>query len=175
MISLKNPDQIAKMRKAGALLYEVLQKLREAVKPGVSTAALDAYAEQLIRKNHAIPSFLNYEGYPASICASVDDAVVHGIPNKKQVLKEGEIIFVEKRGVEADATVTLDQVLAVVDGESSQFGAPVVAGASVEAKGLKTGKSKKITVFKYRAKKDSKSIRGHRQPYTKVQIEKISV
>ena len=76
---------------------------------------------------------------------------------------------------EADATVTFDQVLAVVDGENSKFGAPVVAGASVEAKVLKNGKSKKITVFKYRPKKDSKSIRGHRQPYTKVQIEKISV
>ena len=95
MISLKNPDQIAKMRKAGALLYEVLQKVREAVKPGVSTAALDAYAEELIRKNHAIPSFLGYEGYPASICASVNDAVVHGIPSDKQILKEGQIISID--------------------------------------------------------------------------------
>ena len=94
---------------------------------------------------------------------------------KQYSVKEGDIIFVEKLGVEADTTVTFDQVLAVVDGENSKFGAPVVAGASVEAKVLKNGKSKKITVFKYRPKKDSKSIRGHRQPYTKVQIEKISV
>ena len=94
---------------------------------------------------------------------------------KQYSVKEGDIIFVEKLGVEADATVTFDQVLAVVDGANSKFGAPVVAGASVEAKVLKNGKSKKITVFKYRPKKDSKSIRGHRQPYTKVQIEKISV
>ena len=111
MISLKNPDQIAKMRKAGALLYEVLQKLREAVKPGVSTAALDAYAEQLIRKNHAIPSFLNYEGYPASICASVDDAVVHGIPSEKQILKEGQIISIDcgliLDGWQADSAFTV--------------------------------------------------------------------
>ena len=81
----------------------------------------------------------------------------------------------EKLNAEADATVTFDQVLAVVDGENSKFGAPVVAGASVEAKVLKNGKAKKVVVFKYRPKKDSKSIRGHRQPYTKVQIEKISV
>ena len=94
---------------------------------------------------------------------------------KQYSVKEGDIIFVEKLNVESDATVTFDQVLAVVDGENSKFGAPVVAGASVEAKVLKNGKSKKITVFKYRPKKDSKSIRGHRQPYTKVQIEKISV
>ncbi len=95
MISLKNPDQIAKMREAGALLYEVLQKVREAVKPGVSTAALDVYAEQLIRKHHAIPSFLHYEGYPATLCTSVDDAVVHGIPSEKQILREGQIISID--------------------------------------------------------------------------------
>ena len=92
---------------------------------------------------------------------------------KQYSVKEGDIIFVEKLGVEADATVTFDQVLAVVDGENSKFGAPVVAGASVEAKVLKNGKSKKITVFKYRPKKDSKSLQGHRQPYTKVVIENI--
>ena len=95
MISLKNPEQIGKMRDAGALLYEVLCRLREAVQPGMSTAALDVYAEQLIRKNHAIPSFLHYEGYPASICASIDDAVVHGIPSEKQILQEGQILSID--------------------------------------------------------------------------------
>ena len=94
---------------------------------------------------------------------------------KQYRVKEGDIIYVEKLNAEADATVTFDQVLAVVDGENSKFGAPVVAGASVEAKVLKNGKSKKVVVFKYRPKKDSKTHRGHRQPYTKVQIEKSSV
>ena len=94
---------------------------------------------------------------------------------KQYSVKEGDVIYVEKLNAEADATVTFDQVLAVVDGENSKFGAPVVAGASVEAKVLKNGKAKKVVVFKYQQKKDSKSIRGHRQPYTKVQIEKISV
>ena len=94
---------------------------------------------------------------------------------KQYKVSEGDVIYVEKLNAEADATVTFDQVLAVVDGENSKFGAPVVAGASVEAKVLKNGKAKKVVVFKYRPKKDSKSIRGHRQPYTKVQIEKISV
>ena len=88
---------------------------------------------------------------------------------KQYSVKEGDVIYVEKLNAEADATVTFDQVLAVVDGENSKFGAPVVA------KVLKNGKAKKVVVFKYRPKKDSKSIRGHRQPYTKVQIEKISV
>ena len=94
---------------------------------------------------------------------------------KQYNVKEGDVLFIEKLNVEADATVTFDQVLAVLDGENSKFGAPVVKGASVEAKVLKNGKSKKITVFKYRPKKDSKSLQGHRQPYTKVQIEKIAL
>ena len=93
---------------------------------------------------------------------------------KQYNVKEGDVLFIEKLNVEADATVTFDQVLAVLDGENSKFGAPVVSGATVEAKVLKNGKGKKIRVFKYRPKKDSKSLQGHRQPYTKVQIEKIA-
>ena len=111
MISIKNPDQIGKMREAGALLYEVLQKLREAVKPGVSTAALDVYAEQLIRKHHATPSFLHYEGYPATLCTSVDDQIVHGIPSEKQILKEGSLISIDcglvLDGWQADSAFTM--------------------------------------------------------------------
>lgn len=111
MISLKNPGQIDKMRKAGALLYEVLQQLRKQVKPGITTAALDAYAEQLIRKNHAIPTSLHYEGFPASICASPDDMVVHGIPSDKYVLKEGQIISLDVTlsldGWQADSALTV--------------------------------------------------------------------
>ena len=94
---------------------------------------------------------------------------------KQYTVSEGDVLYIEKLGAEADATVTFDQVLAVVDGENSKFGAPVVAGASVEAKVIKNGKGKKISVFKYRPKKDSKSIRGHRQPYTKVEITKIAL
>lgn len=111
MITIKNPEQIGKMRTAGALLYEVLQKLREAVKPGMSTAALDAYAEALIRKAHAVPSFLHYEGYPASLCTSIDDQVVHGIPSEKQILKEGSILSVDcglvLDGWQADSALTI--------------------------------------------------------------------
>ena len=92
---------------------------------------------------------------------------------KQYNVSEGDEIFIEKLNVNADDTVTFDQVLAIIDGESSVFGTPVVSGASVEAKVLKNGKGKKLTVLKYRPKKDSKSLRGHRQPYTKVKIEKI--
>ena len=94
---------------------------------------------------------------------------------KQYRVAEGDVIFVEKLDVAAGETVNFDQVLAVVDGENSTFGKPVVDGAKVEATVVKNGKAKKIIVFKYRPKKDSKSIRGHRQPYTKVKIEKIAL
>jgi len=95
MIYLKNKQQLDCMRRSGALLYEVLCRLREAIKPGMTTAELDVYAEQLIRKQKAIPSFLDYQGYPASICASINDEVVHGIPSETAVLKEGDILSVD--------------------------------------------------------------------------------
>lgn len=111
MIYLKNYKQIEKMRKAGQLLFEVLTKVKEAVKPGITTAALDAYAEELIRRNHATPSFLNYEGYPASLCTSIDDQVVHGIPSDKVVLEEGSIISLDcgliLDGWQSDSAVTV--------------------------------------------------------------------
>ena len=92
---------------------------------------------------------------------------------KQYTVAEGDILFVEKLGVEAEETVKFDQVLAVLDGENTKIGAPVVEGAAVEAKVVKNGKGKKITVFKYKAKKNEKKKIGHRQPYTKVQIVKI--
>ena len=94
---------------------------------------------------------------------------------KQYTVAEGDILFIEKLNVEADATVKFDQVLAVLDGENSKIGAPVVAGAVVEAKVVKNGKGKKITVFKYKPKKNEKKKIGHRQPYTKVEITKIAL
>ena len=92
MITIKNASQIAKMREAGALLHEVLEQLKGKIEPGITTKELDRYAEKLIRGYGA---FLNYEGYPASICASVDSQVVHGIPNESTVLREGQIISID--------------------------------------------------------------------------------
>jgi len=92
---------------------------------------------------------------------------------KQYKVSEGDIIYVEKLNVEAGDAIAFDQVLAVLDGEASKIGTPVVDGASVSGKVVKNGKGKKVIVFKYRPKKDSKSKQGHRQPYTKVQIEKI--
>ena len=92
---------------------------------------------------------------------------------KQYNVKEGDVIYIEKLAAEAEETVTFDQVLAVVDGADSKFGTPTVAGAKVTAKVLKNGKGKKIYILKYKSKKNEKKKIGHRQPYTKVQIESI--
>ena len=94
---------------------------------------------------------------------------------KQYTVSEGDVLFVEKLGVEAEETVKFDTVLAVLDGENTKIGAPVVEGAVVEAKAIKNGKGKKIHVLKYKAKKGEKKKIGHRQPYTKVEITKIAL
>ncbi len=94
---------------------------------------------------------------------------------KQYRVSVGDIIFVEKLGAEADSTVTFDKVVALTkDDNSFVVGAPLVKGATVTAKVLKNGKSKKITVFTYKPKKDSKRKMGHRQPYSQVRIEAIN-
>ncbi len=92
---------------------------------------------------------------------------------KQYRVSEGDVVFIEKLDAEVDATVQFDQVLAVGKDDGVVVGAPVVAGASVTGKVLKNGKSKKITVFTYRPKKGSARKMGHRQPYTKVEIQSI--
>ena len=94
---------------------------------------------------------------------------------KQYTVAEGDVLFIEKLNAEAEETVKFDQVLAVLDGENSKIGAPVVEGASVEAKVVKNGKGKKIHVLRYKAKKGEKKKIGHRQPYTKVEITKIAL
>ena len=94
---------------------------------------------------------------------------------KQYTVAEGDVIFVEKLNVEAEATVKFDQVLAVLDGENTKLGTPNVEGAAVEAKVVKNGKGKKIDIIRYKAKKNEKRHIGHRQPYTKVEITKIAL
>jgi methionyl aminopeptidase len=94
MIQIKTPDEIAKMRRAGLLVARTLEALQEAVAPGVSTTDLDELAERTIRDGGGIPSFKGYHGFPATICTSVNDRIVHGIPTG-DVLAEGDVISID--------------------------------------------------------------------------------
>lgn len=110
MIIIKSRSEIEKMRVACQVVAGALEGLRDKVKPGVTTAELDRYAEEFIRKQGALPAFKGYLGYPSSLCASVNEVVVHGIPSNR-VLKEGEIIGLDLGavvgGFYGDAAITL--------------------------------------------------------------------
>ena len=109
-VEIKTPEQIALMRKAGLVVGQTLELLRGSVRPGISTAELDAIAEDSIRTAGATPSFLGYHGFPASICASVNDEVVHVIPGER-VLAEGDVISIDcgaiVDGWHGDAAITV--------------------------------------------------------------------
>lgn len=100
MINIKTDAEIKLMREANIIVRDLLKYIEEHIKPGISTLELDKLSYEFITSRGAKPSFLGYEGFPGSICASIDDVVVHGIPNKKIILKEGQII-----GVDVGATI----------------------------------------------------------------------
>lgn len=95
MIKIKSPREIALMRKAGDVVSEVFLKLEPLCVPGVSTLTLANEAEKIIRKNGGIPTFLNYSGFPGSICVSINDTVIHGIPSSKVILQDGDIVSLD--------------------------------------------------------------------------------
>lgn len=110
MVSIKSHNEIAIMREAGKILAKVHDELRDAIHPGMSTLDIDKLGEKIIRGYGCIPSFLNYNGYPASICVSVNDEVVHGIPHKDRILAEGDIVSLDAgviyKGYHSDAART---------------------------------------------------------------------
>ncbi|HUM83674.1 MAG TPA: type I methionyl aminopeptidase [Lachnospiraceae bacterium] len=109
-VTIKTEHEIELMRESGHKLEEVHNALRDFIRPGISTKEIDEYGEQLIRERGGIPNFLNYNGYPASICVSVNDEVVHGIPTRKHILKEGDIVSLDAgliwKGYHSDAART---------------------------------------------------------------------
>jgi methionyl aminopeptidase len=94
-IQIKSRDELAVMREAGLVVGRTLQRLTEAVRPGITTADLDVIAEESIRSSGATPSFKGYQGFPASICTSVNEEIVHGIPSPDKVLREGDVISID--------------------------------------------------------------------------------
>ncbi len=109
-VSIKSEREIELMRQSGRILARVHDELGKAIRPGISTWEVDALGEELIRSYGCVPNFLHYNGYPASICVSVNDEVVHGIPKKTRILKEGDIVSLDAgliyKGYHSDAART---------------------------------------------------------------------
>jgi methionyl aminopeptidase len=147
-IQLKTPEQIDLMRAAGLVVADALAATREAVKPGVSTADLDAVAEEVIRSAGAVPSFKGYYGFPGSICSSVNEEVVHAIPSSERVLREGDVISIDcgaiVDGWHGDAAVTVQ----VGDADPEVARMAVVAeeamwaGIAAAARGVASGQGR---------------------------------
>lgn len=109
-VTIKSPREIELMREAGRILAKVHEELGKAIKPGMTTYDIDRLGEELIRSFGCEPSFKNYQGYPASICVSVNEEVVHGIPTKKRLIEEGDIVSLDAgviyKGYHSDAART---------------------------------------------------------------------
>ncbi len=109
-VTIKSAREIELMRTAGKILGKVHQDLGKALKPGMTTLEIDRIGEEMIRSYGCVPSFKNYQGYPASVCVSVNDEVVHGIPSRKRILREGDIVSLDigviYKGYHSDAART---------------------------------------------------------------------
>ncbi len=109
-VTIKSPREIERMRKAGEILAKTHDELAKHLKPGMSTLEIDRIGEEIIRGYGCIPSFKNYNGYPASICVSVNDEVVHGIPHPEHIIEEGDIVSLDAgviyEGYHSDAART---------------------------------------------------------------------
>ena len=110
-ISIKSGKEIELMRESGKILAKVLEELKTLIVPGISTLEIDRKCYEIIKSYNCIPSFLNYNGFPASICISINDEVVHGIPNKKRILRDGDIVSLDcgviYQGYHSDAARTV--------------------------------------------------------------------
>lgn len=109
-VTIKSAQEIELMREAGRLLAQVHEKLSQSIRPGISTKEIDTVCENLIRECGCTPNFLHYEGYPASVCVSVNEEVVHGIPSEDRILQEGDIVSLDTgliyKGYHSDAART---------------------------------------------------------------------
>ncbi len=147
-IEIKTPEQLALMRKAGLVVAAALQACREAAKPGITTADLDAIAEDVIRSSGAVPSFKGYHGFPGTICSSVNEQVVHTIPSAKQVLREGDLISIDCGAIldgwhgDAAITVGVGEIAPELERMTEVAIDSLWAGIAAAARGVKSGKGR---------------------------------
>ena len=123
MVTIKSEREIELMREAGRILAKVHEELGRTLVPGMSTKELDRMCEDMIRSHGCVPSFLNYQGFPASVCISINDEVVHGIPDKHRYLEEGDIVSLDTgviwKGYQSDAART--HMIGEVSGEARKL------------------------------------------------------
>jgi methionyl aminopeptidase len=144
MVIIKSDEEIVIMRKCGKILAAVLDKLRAEVRPGIKTGQLDIIMAEESRKRGVIPSFKNYRGFPANLCVSVNDEIVHGIPGER-ILQEGDIVSLDVgaklNGFHTDAAITIgvgriskeaEDLIAVTEGSLKSGIAQAISGAWVE-------------------------------------------
>jgi methionyl aminopeptidase len=147
-IELKTPEQLKLMRAAGLVVAAALAATRAAVKPGITTADLDAIAEEVIRSHGAVPSFKGYHGFPATICSSVNEQVVHTIPSAKHVLSEGDVISIDCGAVlagwhgDAAITVGVGEIKPEIQRMADVAEESLWAGIAAAARGVRGGKGK---------------------------------
>jgi methionyl aminopeptidase len=141
MVIIKSDEEIAVMRKCGKILAAILDKLRTEVRPGIKTGQLDIIVAEELNKRGVIPSFKNYRGFPANLCVSVNDEIVHGIPGER-VLQEGDIVSLDAgaklNGFHTDAAITVgvgriskeaEELIAVTEGSLKSGIAQAISGA----------------------------------------------
>ena len=123
MVTIKSEREIELMREAGRILAKVHEELGRTLVPGMSTKEIDRMCEDMIRSHGCVPSFLNYQGFPASVCISINDEVVHGIPDKHRYLEEGDIVSLDTgviwKGCQSDAART--HMIGEVSGEARKL------------------------------------------------------
>jgi methionyl aminopeptidase len=147
-IQYKTPEQITLMRAAGLVVADVLARCGAAVAPGVTTADLDGIAHDVIRSHGAVPSFLGYHGYPATLCTSVNNQVVHAIPRADQVLREGDLISIDAGAIlngwhgDAAVTVAVGEVSAPLRRLTAAAETALWAGIRAAAEGVRSGKGR---------------------------------
>jgi methionyl aminopeptidase len=148
VIQYKTPEQVERMRAAGLVVADALAAMRTAVAPGVSTAHLDAIAADVIRSAGATPSFKGYQGYPATICASVNSQVVHAIPSPGQVLHEGDLISIDCGAVldgwhgDAAITVGVGPIKPELESLAAAAEDALWAGITAAARGVVSGRGR---------------------------------
>jgi methionyl aminopeptidase len=169
-IEYKTPEQIDKMRAAGLVVAAALAAAREAVTDGVSTADLDAVAEKVIRDAGAVPSFKGYRGFPASICSSVNDEVVHAIPSPASVLRDGDVISIDCGAIvdgwhgDAAITVPVGEVDPAILRMAGVAEAAMWAGIEAAARGVAAGTGR-LSDISYAVQGEVRRRGGRRRRY----------